>query len=372
MPSNSLRWTHRSMTLLGLTAAATAVWAGPASAGGFINTSTAIDERGVTQGFVQAATDSSGTLRLEVIRGSAVIAAQTGTISVTLDVVPRRDDEVKLTDTDTGDVYDTIVTGLPTLDASVCGTPAVFSGRRDPDAEMDAGATIYYGTYDARNETVSGTITSQSGDRFAGTFPHALSAGWRVFISQVQDLNPDFTVYSSFSRKVGACPPAVGGGGETPTPPAPAPPTAPPALDRRPPSARLTTPTALLKPAAAYRALIAGTFTDTIVLDEPGTVEQRLYLDDGAKLPAATAAAKRKAKAKKPMVLGTGRAVTRKAGAVKVTVRLSVAGKRKLQHSKTVKLALVTTVRDLAGNVRVLPAKRFAVKRTAAASKDKK
>jgi hypothetical protein len=371
MPSNSLRWTHRAVTLIGLTAAAAAVSAVPASADGFINTSTAIDERGVTQGFVQAVADSSGTLRLEVIRGGAVVAAQDGTISVSLNVVPRPDDVLKLTDTDTGAVYDTVVTGLPTLDASVCGTPTAFSGRRDPDAEMDVGAMIYHGTYDERNETLSGTIASQSGDLFSGTFPHALSAAWRVFLSETRTIRPDFTVYSSFSRKVGACPPAAVVR-ETPTAPAPVAPAAPVAPDRRPPSARLATPTALFKPAAAYRALIAGTFTGTIVLDEPGTVEQKLYLDDGAKLPPATAAAKKKAKVKKPTVLGTGRAVARKAGAVKVTVRLSVAGKSRLRRSKTVKLALVTTVRDLAGNVRVLPAKRFSVKRTAAASKGKK
>jgi hypothetical protein len=48
---------------------------------------------------------------------------------------------------------------------------------------------------------------------------------------------------------------------------------------------------------------------------------------------------------------------------VKVTIKVSKKGRSRLRAARQTKLALVTTVRDKAGNVRVLAPTRFTVKR---------
>ncbi|HMJ32633.1 MAG TPA: hypothetical protein VK501_01860 [Baekduia sp.] len=376
MALDSARRARRAGTLLAVTAALGVAPAAPAFAGTFLNSSTAVDQQGAISGLVQGYQDAQNPVVLELIRGGVAIASGSGVSGTEVRVVPQAGDELRLTDTVTSDTYNTIISGRPTFDAAVCGATALVSGTRDPDAVMDAGATIFYGTYDARNETVPATITSASGDTFAGTFPHSLGAAWRVLASQTRAINPNLTVYSSFSRKVGACPPdaPAAPAGVAPAEAVPPSPSAPPATpgdpapvapDRRPPAAKLAAPKALFTPAAAFRALSAGALTTSVVVDEPGTVEQTLYLDDGATLPTATKAAKSKKKANKPTVLGKGRALATKPGAVKVRVKLSQAGKSRISKAKTIKLALVTRVRDTAGNLRTLPVKRFSAKRTA-------
>ena len=203
-----------------------------------------------------------------------------------------------------------------------------------------------------------------SGTRFSGTFTEPVGPNYYVSVDQTRKPAPDVTVYSSYSRPVGStCPaPAVV------ATPAAAP--VAPVADTTAPGGTLLSPAFLGSRSAAYRALMKGVLTSTVAITEPGLVEQTLYLDDGAKLPTATAAAK---KAKKLTVLGKGRTFASKAGKVSVSVKLSKAGKARVHKAKAkpVKLALVTTVRDLSGNTRTLPVKHFVAKR-AAATKVKK
>jgi hypothetical protein len=298
-----------------------------------------------------------------------VIATTTSTGTYTYPAMPFLDttvaagDVLSLTDVGAGTTVTMPVTGRPAFSADLCGPTTTFSGARDAGATIDVDAQIRYGSYDARNDIFSGSVSSLSGESFSGTYPKAVGPGWRVRAQESYDPSPEITYFSTFSRVLGACP-AEAGPATTPTPP----PAAPPAkvADVVKPTAKLVAPTALLRPATAYRALTTDGLTTTVMVSEPGTVLQTLYLDDGAALPTATAAAKKKkgkAKAKKPTILGTGATAVAKAGPVKVTVKLSKKGRARLRTSRTMKLALVTTVRDLAGNTRVLPAKRFTVKR---------
>jgi hypothetical protein len=175
------------------------------------------------------------------------------------------------------------------------------------------------------------------------------------------------TVFNDIQRPVGTCAPA-GPGTPTPAPvvvvrvPAAPVPQLAPIKDTILPGGRLTLPALLKKPTAAFRALLGGKFTDSVLVSEPGTVTQTLYLDDGAKLPKATATAAA-AKKKKLTVVGQGRATVKRSGAVKVTIKVSKKGRSRLRAARQVKLALVTVVRDRAGNVRVLAPARFTVKR---------
>ena len=147
---------------------------------------------------------------------------------------------------------------------------------------------------------------------------------------------------------------------EPPQPPEPQPPTLPgiPVRDTVLPSARLTLPALAKRPTAAYKALLGGRFTDTLRVSEAGTVTQTLYLNNGATLPKATAAKKPKRTA-----VGQGRATVKQPGVVKVTVKLSKKGRSRLRSARTSRLALITVLRDKAGNVRVLAPTRFTVKR---------
>ena len=94
---------------------------------------------------------------------------------------------------------------------------------------------------------------------------------------------------------------------------------------------------------------------------EPGvTVTQAVYLDDGAKLPARAAAASKRAR--KATLLATGRALSKAAGKVRVTLH-STKKARTLRRRHKLRVAIVTKLRDPAGNIKRLPVKRTTLKR---------
>jgi hypothetical protein len=98
-----------------------------------------------------------------------------------------------------------------------------------------------------------------------------------------------------------------------------------------------------------------GKLSNTVVVNEPATVRQGLYLDDGS-APRALPAAKRK-----PKLLGSGSATTARAGRVKVTIKVNAKGRKAFRRGK-VRVVLLTSLVDQAGNRRALPARRFTVK----------
>jgi hypothetical protein len=274
--------------------------------------------------------------------------------------VVRLSDLTKLTadPADATAVREVTLSGRPTLDDTLACGSAAFAG------DSDAGWTVSLSaTGGGVTLTVPGFLTA--GERFAGSFPKALAGGAVVTAQQAHAVDGSFTVFNSVRRTVGACPVV-----ETPPAqdPAPAPPAALPApvapappKDLLPPSAKLTFTSSLLRPVAAYRALLRGRFTDRVAIGEAGTIRQTLYLDDGATLPKATAAA---ARHRALTVLGAGTATAARPGAVAVTVKLSKKGSRRLKRSRSTHVALVTTVTDAAGNARVLAPRRFTARRT--------
>jgi hypothetical protein len=341
---------------------ATAIGAGlaaSASANSYVSYQTAIDDHGVVSGYVGAGNDTNHEVRVDVIRNGGVVASATNFRGAYLELVPQTGDQLVLTDTVDSTSRSATVDGTPTFDGTVCGTTSSFSGDRAADGTTDVAASVYYGQYDKRNRFLTGTVTT-AGTRFSGTFPEAVGPTYFISVDQSRTPAADFTVYSSYSRPVGST---------CPTPTVVATPVAAPVgpvLDTIMPGGSLVTPAWLRSRSTAYRALLKGSLTSSLVITEPGLLQQTLYLDDGAKLPTATAAAKKKAK--KLTVLGKGQKFASKAGTVSVTVKLSKPGKARVRKakSKAIKLALVTTVRDLAGNTRTLPVKRFTAKRATA------
>lgn len=193
---------------------------------------------------------------------------------------------------------------------------------------------------DADGDPLSVTIV---GGPDHGTFNATNPAGPYTYTSQAGYVGPDRVTYrasdASTQSNVGAvsitvtAPP---GGGGTPPPPVVTPPppdVTPPALSLRPPSSALR------------RALRRG-LSVTLTTGEPGRATIRLLL---SKRDARRLGINRKAK--RPVAVGR---LTRtlSAGDTKVAVKLTRKARRRLARVRTVKLTLVVTITDAAGNVR--------------------
>jgi hypothetical protein len=363
---------RRSALLFAGAVLAAAVLAPAAGARLYLAPYTILQPNGASAGEIAGygygdAGQADDTFRVDVVRGGALIATATAQFYAVASVVPAAGDVVTITDVEAGTARATVLSGRPSLAASVCGAAATFSGLRDAGstlrltAALDDGSSARTNVNRVRTRTFFG-----DGDGFAGSFGMTLSPAWVVSLSQARSVDPGFTVFSDATRPVGACPSPDGGTRlpirVRPLPAAPKP--ASPIKDTILPFAKLTPPAALSSPRAAFRALLLGTFTTRLLVSEAGTVRQTVYLDDGARLPkpTATPAAKRKA-ARKPTVIAQGSVTVKRPSVVTVKVKLSKKGRARLRRAKSTRLALVTVIEDQAGNVRVLPVTRFTVKR---------
>ena len=190
-----------------------------------------------------------------------------------------------------------------------------------------------------------GTVTSASGDTYGGTFDTAIGPDWTV-AAETADVIGDVTYNSYVSRTVGEC---------APVPVVALAPVVAPAADTTAPTGRIA---AGLPFRGGFASLLGGRAVTTTMVGEAGvTVTQALYLNDGAKLPARAAATR------KPTLLASGRAVSKRAGAVRLKLDATKKA-RTLRHKRTVRVAIVTTLRDQAGNVKRLPVKRVVLKRS--------
>ncbi len=230
-------------------------------------------------------------------------------------------------------VYD----GLPSIDPTVCAGSVNFSGQRSTGQTVQGGNFLDvpgpYGDFERWNP-VPAQITLLSGSTFGGSFLTPLALGQTVWASESLETplagGAVFTYESKNERPVGACPP--------PPPPPPAPP-APPALQGL---VKLTRTT-------IHRLLKSG-WLDQVTINQPGTVIQDLYLQDG-KLPAFAAANKGHHAHKIPpaQLVARGSATATTPGTVKVLIRVTAKGRRLLRHRSKVRLVLVTTLRNKAG-----------------------
>ena len=183
-PQGMLRHLPRAGALaaaLGLLAVA------PASAKMYISSSVTTDADGHREGYVEGYAYTFGqandhNFKLDVVRGGTTVATATGLGYAWISgMEPQAGDTLTLTDTDTSEAQSTVVTGQPTLAASVCGTPTAFSGTRDAGATVYVSGWIYYGAYDARNDYLDPiTAGYGAGTTYSGSFPKALSPTWKV------------------------------------------------------------------------------------------------------------------------------------------------------------------------------------------------
>ncbi|HEV7495531.1 hypothetical protein [Baekduia sp.] len=317
----------------------------------YVSTARAVDGTVSISGYaLDGTTQIQDGFQLDLIRGGVTVDTTQAPDFVLLtpsSLLPG--DEIVLTDTTTSATHTATFTGNPTLTAPSCGTSA-FSGARDEGATVDVSASM-------GAESVPTVQRFGAGITYSGSFAKALTTGWTVQASQGRVIDAEFTVFDALSAVVGGTCPVVTPPEDPPAPPAPAPvlPT-PPVPDPTPPASvpsgvpapadsvaplgRLTVRT---KPTAAYKALVAGTFTVSVTVNEPGTVTERLV---SGKTTVATASKSAK-----------------KAGAVTLRLALSKSGRRRLARSKSTTLTLTTRLRDTAGNVRTLSPRRLTATR---------
>jgi hypothetical protein len=230
-------------------------------------------------------------------------------------------------------VYD----GLPSIDPTVCAGSTNFSGENSP------GETVK-GTYftETPNDPYSpertdfgrAQVTMLSGTSFGGSFLSPLALGQTI--SAVESLETPlaggavFDYKSETVRPVGACP--------VPPLPPPSPPPPPPALQG-----------ALLKLLhMTIRSLLKSGLRDHVTINQPGTVTQDLYLENG-KLPAYAANNSKHHKKPLALLLARGAVTATSAGTVTVVLKLTAKGRNKLRSTKNAKVVLLTTLHSSSG-----------------------
>jgi hypothetical protein len=303
-----------------------------------------------TGGYVNAyVPGGSGAAHLSLQRGGTEIASANGAYgSAYVNVAPQTGDVVHIERS--GVVRDVTFDGRPSFDpAVVCAGSKTLSGLRTATATLQSsGSYNPNGDPYAVGNSQHGTSPQLSGANWSVSLERALTKGENVYASFYDD-SSDVSISSSLVQAVGDCP----------APPAPTT-TTPVTTTKKPdvtkPVVSLALGTINSGPGALDRLVKSGQIVTTLDVSEPGTVTQLLVLDNGGTLPASAAV-------KKPAVkLGRGSKVVKVAGKVKVSVKLTKAGKRALRRVKRAKLVLVTTVADTAGN-KTTTTKRFSATR---------
>jgi hypothetical protein len=236
-------------------------------------------------------------------------------------------------------VYD----GLPSIDPTVCAGSTNFSGSNSPGDTVQGSYVTYvlrskpYGQHEVRSEGYGeAQVKTLSGTTFGGNFLVALALGQTVAASESIKTtiagDATYTYESERQQPVGACP----------APPPPPPPPAPPALQG-----------SILKLSHLTLAkLLHAGLTDEVSINQPGTVVQDLYLQDG-RVPASAASTKGRHRHHKrepaALLLARGSATAKSAGTVSISLKLTAEGRRKLKHARNARAVLVTTLQASSG-----------------------
>jgi hypothetical protein len=288
----------------------------------------------------------SASVAVSIIRGGIEVSRSSGDGGAWMASIPAPGDVVNL-ESPTGPnghpggtivgsfVYD----GLPSMDPTVCAGSTNFSGQRSTGQTVQGGyfsdVARPYGQFERTNGGQA-QITLLSGSTFGGSFLKPLALGQSVFAVESLETPLEggavFTYESENVRPVGACPP--------PPPPPPLPPP-PPALQGS---------VFKLVRTSIHKFLKSG-LLDEVTINQPGTVIQDLYLQDG-KLPAFAASKKGKHHPRKvppAQLVGRGSTTATSPGTVSVLIHVTGKGRHLLSHRKRVQLVLVTTLRSNSG-----------------------
>jgi hypothetical protein len=302
-----------------------------------------------TSGRVQSEEEQHTSVAVSIIRGGIEVSRSSGDDgSAWMASIPAPGDVVNL-ESPTGlngrpggrivgsFVYD----GLPSIDRTVCAGSVNFSGQRSTGQTIQGGNFLDvpgpYGNFERWN-ALQAQITLLSGSTFGGSFLTPLASGETVWANESLETplagGAVFIYESENVRPVGACPPP-------PPPPPPPSPPAPPALQG-----------SILKLArTTIHKLLKSGWLDRVTINQPGTVVQDLYLQNG-KLPAFASSRKGKRHARKippAQLVARGSATAKIPGTVNVLIRVTGKGRHLLSHRSRVRLVLVTTLHSNTG-----------------------
>ncbi|HEY2283190.1 MAG TPA: hypothetical protein VGH60_06525 [Solirubrobacteraceae bacterium] len=306
-----------------------------------------------TVGRVESEEEQHASVAVSIVRGGLEVSRSSGDDGYAgMSSIPAPGDVVSL-ESPTGPkghpggkivgsfVYD----GKPSIDPTVCAGSVNFSGQRSAGQTIQGGNFLDvpgpYGNFERWN-ALQAQITLLSGATFGGSFLAPLASGETVWANESLETplagGAVFIYESENARPVGACPPP-------PSPP-PSPPV-PPALEG-----------SILKLAGItiHRLLKSG-WHDQVTINQPGTVIQDLYLEDG-KLPAFAASRRGRHHVRKvppAQLVARGSAIAKVPGTVNVLLRVSGKGRHLLSHRSRVRLVLVTTLRSNTGAKLSLP-----------------
>jgi len=276
---------------------------------------------------------------LSIIHNGLVVAQDTDQGGNTwLSQVPQVGDEVRLESPAGSTIQAISYDGLPSMDPTVCVGSTNFSGQRSGALEVEGEhyLVVQHPSYVATHSKGHAQVTGLVGSSFSGSFLTPLALGETVqareFVRTTLASGAIFSYSSETDRPAGACP-------------APPPPPPPP-----PPPLALQGSIFRLARTTIHRFLKSG-WLDQVTINQPGTVIQDLYLQDG-KLPAF--ASSRKSKHHHKIVpaaelVARGSATAKSAGTVSVLIKVTGKGRRLLRHRGQVRLVLVTTLRSNTG-----------------------
>lgn len=276
-------------------------------------------------------------IAVSIIRGGLIVYRDVGEGYAGFSQVPQVGDVLTL-ESPVGTLIGSVTyDGLPAIDPTVCAGSTNFSGQNTNGFPVkgffyaEALKTDPYGHFIGLRRTAFGgaQVKTLSGTAFGGNFLVPLSLGETVGASEsLETTLPGEATYiytSENQRPVGGCPP----------PPVPPP---PPPLK------------GVLKLFhTTIHALLKHGWSDQVTINQPGTVIQDLYLKGGTVPAHASSTHKRHHRTPPALLLARGSAVASAPGTVKVTLKLTAKGRRRLKLARSVKVVLVTTLTNSSG-----------------------
>jgi hypothetical protein len=288
-------------------------------------------------------TSSRTSVAVSIARGGIVIARSTGEGSAGMSQTPQVGDVVSLEAPIGSTVGAVVYDGLPSIDPTVCAGSTNFSGQNSTGETVKGGyftETPKTPYYPERTGFGRAQVTILSGTSFGGSFLSPLSLGQTVYALESLETplagGAVFDYVSENYRPVGACPPP---------PPVILPPPPPPALQG----------TLLALARTTILRLLKHGWHDQVTINQPGTVIQDLYLENG-KLPAhAASSGKHHVKIPPALLLARGVVTAKSAGTISLVLKLTYKGRRKLESAKSAKVELITTLHSSSGSELNLP-----------------
>ncbi|HSZ12667.1 MAG TPA: hypothetical protein VK790_01365 [Solirubrobacteraceae bacterium] len=281
-------------------------------------------------------------IAVSIVRGGIVVAKTppSSNGSAGMSLVPQAGDLVRL-ESPVGTVIESVTyDGLPSIDPTVCAGSTNFSGQNTLGMTVKGHAVALavqiekYGSSIQQSSFQHAQVTMLSGTTFGGSFLTQLALGQTVTAEESLETQLAYGVVFNYisetARPVAGCPPVV--------PPPPPPP--PPALQG----------TIMKLPHVTILTLLKTGLRDLVTINQPGSVTQDLYLEDGT-LPALAATSKHKHHRKPPpaLLLARGATAASGAGTVTVSLKLTSKGRAKLRSARNLRAVLVTTLRTSSG-----------------------